>query len=260
MAVPPVQAGMDARTPMIVDPSGASPALQQAYSIMDQVPHARLQQVIRKRDMCCDFNNYYLIKDPQGVNLFFLKENSTCIERNCCSGECKAWRMDMYHLPNGFQGVESVGEPFLHLERPFSCTCLCLNRPQVYVSEFPSGNALGMLEDPFACCRLNTTVTEPGTALPILKADATICQPGMFCAWPCLNCKVDFPISDTTTGQPVAHLTKHWTWGDICRIGACETSTLDLEFGNVQSARYKMLLLATSVFVQMAFFDVRNQQ
>merc|ERR1719491_635041 len=96
----------------------------------------KVQQIRRVRDAFgCDFNNWYLIKNEVGQDVFFVKEDSTCIERNCCSGECKAWRMDAVLLPYGFQGPQTMGVPFMHLERPFTCTCCCFNRPEVFITE-----------------------------------------------------------------------------------------------------------------------------
>ena len=198
--------------------------------------------------------------------LFFVAENSTCIERNCCSGECKAWRMDMA-LP-GPQGMNGPMTPFLHLERPFTLTCCCINRPEVLVSEpssanYPSGRSIGKLTDPCACCKLNTTVHAPGNwdmRIPnadlVLMADASLCQLGMCC--PCPGCAIEFPVKDMKTLQHTAHITKNWTMGDCCPWCSKEWSSLDVTFGGVQDPDYKMLLTSTAIFLQMAFFDKRN--
>merc|ERR1712048_1073823 len=166
--------------------------------------------------------------------------------------------MDAFLLPNGYQDdPHKVGPKFMHLERPFTCTCCCLNRPKVVISEMPSGNVIGTLEDPFACCALTTTVTEPGQANPLLMADGSICQPGLCC--PCPGNKVDFPVKDTNTGSHIAHLTKVWTVGDCCPFFSKEWSAFDVNFGAAQNPRYKLLITSLAIFIQMAWFDKRNE-
>merc|ERR1711971_1125438 len=84
-------------------------------------------------------NNRYVLRDEMGNDVFFLKENSSCWERNCCSGSCKAWRMDLYLLgPEGLAGGLASMTPALHFERPCTLTCFCLNRPEVFVSDLGS--------------------------------------------------------------------------------------------------------------------------
>jgi len=227
-----------------------------ASNILRNEPHmVRVQQLRRKRElMGCDFNNWYVVLNSQGREVFFVAENSTCIERNCCSGECKAWRMDVALI--GEQGVNGPMSPFLHLERPFTLTFCCINRPKVIVTQIPSGREVGTLTDPFAFCALNTTVELPGTG-PLLKAQGGLCQKGLFC--PCPGCQVDFDVMDMTTLTKVANITKTWTMGDCCPILSKEWSTLDVSFGSAQEPTFKMLLMSTAVFLQMAFFDKRNQ-
>jgi len=237
-------------------PQAGDGALKQAMQVLQSEQQmVRVMQLQRKRDACsCDFNNMYVVMNSQGQPVFFVQENSTCIERNCCSGECKAWRLDVALL--GPQGVDGPMTPFAHLERPFTCTICCLNRPQVEVTEVPSGKPIGTLTDPWACCALNTTVDLPGTG-PILKANAGICQPGMFC--PCPGFTIDFPVMDYLTLQNVANITKVWTMGDICPLCSKEWSTLDVSFGAAQDPNSKMLLMSTALFLQLAWFDKRNQ-
>jgi len=242
---------------------GSSAAFIKAKKILSQQDALKVQQIRRKRDMCSlDFNNWYLVKDGNtGKDLFFVQENSTCMERNCCSGECKAWRMEASLLPNGWQGPESAGAPFLHLERPFSLTCCCINRPKVIATEVPSGVNVGTLTDPFACCKLNTTVQDPESLKPVYSVDGSICQPSLFCPFP--GMKVDFPVKEVAvtqwSGQTVARLHKVWTLGDCCPCCSKEWSSFDVDFGDVRNPGFKLLLMSTAIFVQMAFFDKRAQ-
>jgi len=207
-------------------------------------------------------NNRYVLRGPDGQDLFFMKENSSCIERNCCSGECKAWRMDIFLLgPRGVEGGLESMTPFMHLERPCTMTCLCFDRPEVEISELPSGRVIGYITDPFAICNLNFVVHDQNRN-PLLRSDTPLCRCGLCCPCPCsgIPCnEVQFPVTDISTGQDVAMVHKFWMFGDICPCLG-EWDNYWAEFGAINSPDYKMLILALSVFIQMRFFDRRNQE
>merc|ERR1712118_549761 len=98
------------------------------------------------------------------------------------------------------------------------------------VTELPSNNPIGVLTDPFACCKLNTTV---GTSVdtPVLEAVGSLCQIGICC--PCPGFEVAFPMFDAQTRTQAATLKKIWTCGDVCPMCSKEWSAFDVEFENV---------------------------
>lgn len=248
-------------TPFMTEaPAFGSPTLSafsQASQVLNQMQFLRVQQIRRKRDlMGCEFNNWYLIKDGFGQDVFFVKEDSSCLERHCGTYNCKSWRMDVALL--GPQGMHSLSAtPFLHLERPCTFTCCCLNRPKVFVTESNGGQAIGTLEDPCVCCRVATTINEVGNPSPTLSADASQCQFGWFCR--CPGQAIEVPVKDIASSHHVAKITKIWTLGDVCPICDRNWSTLDVQFGKQHSSNIKLLLMSTAIFLQMLFFDPRNE-
>jgi len=196
---------------------------------------------------------------------FFVKENSTCCERtfsSACGGLCKQWRMEIFLLgPNGIQGGQGEMTPFMHLERPCHATCLCLNRPEVVVTDAQTGLKIGTIREPFTCCNLKFEVLDASDR-PTLDVEGCICQPGLLCPCPCdgVPCQViDFPITDHHSKAQVAKIEKKWRWGDFCQC-ASEWDDYWVDFQDAKNPDFKMLLLATSIFIQMRFFDRRNQQ
>mmetsp|Transcript_62677 Transcript_62677/g.149521 ORF Transcript_62677/g.149521 Transcript_62677/m.149521 type:complete len:275 (+) Transcript_62677:89-913(+) len=254
----PVQVGMQVGGNIVTGPA------MQAYAILNSQRRCQLRQQRQWIEALTGFerNNRYVMRDESGRDLFFVQEGSTCLERNCCKGECKAWRMDVYLLgPGGVDaGLQSM-TPFMHLERPCTLTCFCLNRPEVEVSELPSGRVLGYIEEPFTCCNLTFTVHDTNRN-PLLKTDISLCNWGLCCPCPCegLPCQtVEFPITDFENGQEVAKIRKHWMFGDICQCLG-EWDNYWMEFGAVNNPDFKVLITGLALFVQMRFFDSRNQQ
>lgn len=239
-------------------------AVATAYNILSQHQSLRISQLRQWVEALTGFerNNRYMVRDENGRDLFFIRENSSCIERNCCHGACKAWRMDVYLLgPDYPAGGEGSMTPFMHLERQCTCTCMCLNRPEVVISEIPSGRILGSVREPFTFCNLRFVVHNPDES-PVLETDTSCCQWGLCCACPCegLACnQVSFPLTDVNSGTEIAEIVKQWMWGD-CIQCLGEWDNYRIRFGDGSNSDYKVLLLAVSIFIQVRLFDRRNQQ
>lgn len=209
-------------------------------------------------------NNKYVLRDEDGKDVFFVKENSTCMERicgGCCGGLCKAWRMEIYLLGEGgvATGMHSM-TPFIHLERPCHPTCLCLARPEVIVTDFQTKAHIGTIREPFTFCNLSFIVLD-AMDNPAMNVDACCLQPGLCCPLPCQSvpCKtIDLPITDHKSGAAVANITKEWMWGDFIQcLGEWDNYTID--FGDASNPDFKVLLLSVAIFAQMRFFDRRNK-
>mmetsp|Transcript_26256 Transcript_26256/g.47959 ORF Transcript_26256/g.47959 Transcript_26256/m.47959 type:complete len:281 (-) Transcript_26256:117-959(-) len=267
-APPPGADGLPMAAPgqmaMVVGGQTVTGPAAQAYSIMAAQPRMQVRQQRQWIEALTGFerNNRYVMRGTDGQDLFFIKENSSCIERNCCHGQCKAWRMDIFLLgPRGLEGGEGSMVPFMHLERPCTMTCMCLDRPEVEISELPSGRIVGYIIEPFTFCNLFFTLHDH-LRNPLLQSDTPICRAGLCCACPCegIPCnEVQFPVTDINTAQQVAMIHKYWMWGDMCQCLG-EWDNYWAEFGAVNNPDYKVLVLALAIFIQMRFFDKRNQQ
>jgi len=148
---------------------------------------------------------------------------------------------------------------WLHIERPCTCTCLCANRPEAFVTDAQTGEYLGKLRDPFACCDL-TFAVQDANGMDILKSRGKCCQWGMICPVPCGPCQlIHFPIHDANTDVEVAHYLKSWEWGDFCECFFKEQDNYWVTFGAVSNPKWKALLLALGVFIDIRYFSKRNQ-
>jgi len=254
-------AGAPVQVAMGTAPNTPNNAVATAYSILNQHQSLQIRQQRQWLEALTGFerNNRYMVRDVSGRDMFFIRENSTCIERNCCKGACKAWRMDVYLL--GPDGSEAMMTPFMHLERQCTCTCMYLNRPEVVITELPSGRVLGSVREPFTFCNLRFTVHGLDES-PVLETDIPCCRWGLCCPCPCdgLACnRVSFPIMDVSSGREAAEVMKQWMWGD-CIQCLGEWDNFWINFGDVVNPDYKILLLALSIFIQIRLFDRRNQQ
>lgn len=206
-----------------------------------------------------EMNNKYVVKDEYGAEVFFAVENSDVCERNCYPNDCAPWAIDIFVIgPGGWRGNDL--HRLLHIERPCTCTCACLNRPFAQVTDSATGELLATLSDPFACCDLTFSIMDHHGE-PILKAVGDCCQCGMICSAPCGTCQtIDFDITDQHSGEKVGHIRKIWECGDFCPLFFEEQDNYWIEFGMVQSTRWKAILLALGVFLDIRYFSLRNQK
>mmetsp|Transcript_4861 Transcript_4861/g.8450 ORF Transcript_4861/g.8450 Transcript_4861/m.8450 type:complete len:278 (-) Transcript_4861:12-845(-) len=230
-----------------------------AYSLMAAQPRMQIRQQRQLIEAFINFevNNQYVMRGADGKDLFFLKENSSCMERNCCRSRCSAWRMDIFLLgPRGLEGSERSMVPFMHLGRPCSMTCMCVGRPEVEISELPSGRIVGYIVEPFACCQSPFFTLHDHERNPVLRSKVPCCSPGLCCRCPChgVPCnEVQFPVNDFETKEMVAMVRKFWMWGDLCWwLG--EWDNYWAEFGAINHPDYKALVLGLAIYIQMRFF------
>jgi len=262
MAEPLLAPGQQGMAP----PAVLSEATKKAYDILNGLSRLQLRQQRQWLEAFSGFekNNKYCLRDTEGKDIFFVKENSTCMERlcsGCAGGLCKQWRMDIYLLsPDGLKGGMDSMTPFMHLERPCHPTFFCFNRPEVVVTDAQTGMKIGTILEPFTLCSLKFEILNAQDQ-PTLNVEGSSCQPGLICPMPCdgVPCQlIDFPITDIATGSSVAKIEKKWRWGDLCKC-AKEWDDYWIDFGDAKNPDFKILFLATSIFIQMRFFDQRNK-
>merc|ERR1712070_1283544 len=107
------------------------------------------------------------------------------MKRGCCA-DCIGWNADVFYTLGG-RDYHSAGPPFLNMNRQHTCTCLCFNRPVVDIHEVATGNKVGSIQDPFACCDLTFTLRDPNEE-EVLLAKGGCCQWGLCCPLPCGPC------------------------------------------------------------------------
>jgi hypothetical protein len=249
--------------------AGATAELQVASQ---KIQHANQVKVMQQRQLlqalsCFEQQNRYLVYDGPTMEanpVFYVQEGSKCWERNCCPyPDCKPWRMTYHNIPPGAVPSDGAIDPvamqqhpaFLHIERPMSCTCCCINRPEAIITELPSGRVVGKLRDPFAFCNFTFQIQDP-SGQERLKSSTYCCQLG-FC--PCPGCQVSFPINDSSDDHQVATITKTWMKGECCPLCFKDWDNNVINFGEAANPDYKMLLMTLATFIQMRYFDGRSQ-
>ena len=133
---------------------------------------------------CESPNRYYVFsQSPQaGMKLLFkCKEQSECCQRNCCAASVREFVMDMKHVANVGCMDENFQNSFVHINKPFRCTCCCLERPVMDVNYSQGNQLVGQVKQPFTCCDPYFTIYDySGTLRYFVSADC--CQCGICCA------------------------------------------------------------------------------
>lgn len=99
--------------------------------------------ITQKKDLMevvsgCERENKYTVfaADSDGnmiknLPLFKCKEKSDCCSRILYPGDCRPFKMNTEHYAKGASSKD--GDICMEFHREFSCTCLCLNRPEMEV-------------------------------------------------------------------------------------------------------------------------------
>lgn len=189
-------------------------------------------------------------KEDGDMEYMVAAEGSTWCERNCYPQECAPFRMDIFTTP-----VTEGDKPKVHLEKPCQCTYLCLNRPEVFITDPSSGANLGSIRDPFACCNLTIDAKDPKGEV-LFHAEGGCCQCGLCC--PCPGCEVNFPVNETKTSKRVANIKKKWMLGDCCPLLSKENDNFLVEFEDVSDSSFKALVIIQALFINHRFFSGRE--
>lgn len=194
-------------------------------------------------------NKYRIYADGGEQELFYAVEQTSCCQRQLkqCLPDCAPWQVDVLYTQDGSQ------EKAFRMERDFTCTCCCLNRPVVNVTDAKSNDKLGSIRDTFACCDLTFLVRDAADQ-EVLRARGGCFQWGLCCPLPCGPCsKVDFPIHDMKENS-VGHITKKVP---SCLKFCCasDVDNYKVGFQGVENPRHKALLAALTIFVDFRYFN-----
>jgi len=240
--------------------SGAQGDMVIAFHKVDGLPSVRIMQKRKLLEAlgCFDQQNMYVVYNPQNQPIFWVQENTPCLQRNCLPSDCAPWNLSYHNIgPEGLpEGQSGKHFPeFMEINRPCSLTCLCFNRPQGDVTEKPNNRPIGKLADPWHCCNFTYQVFD-ASGEERMSTNTCCCQVGTLC--PCPGNTIEFPIMDTK-GQDMATLTKTWMMGDCCPLCFKDWDNFQAKFLEGASADHKMLLMALASFIHLRQFS-SNQQ
>ena len=210
----------------------------------------------------CESPNRYFVfsQSPQtGFKMLFkCKEQSECCQRNCCSASMREFVMDIKHIANAGALNENFQNSFVHVNKPFKCTCCCLERPEMIANYSANGELVGKVKQPFSCCDpIFTIYDNAGTMRYYIYADC--CQCGLCCSGPCAKMsEVTFNIyRDANMGQPIGSIVKK-----IANFSELITSADSYQVNFPADARpnEKLLLIITGLMIDYQYFEKREGQ
>ena len=207
----------------------------------------------------CESPNRYFVfsQSPQtGFKMLFkCKEQSECCQRNCCPPSRREFHMDLEITTNAESLNENFQNSFVHVNKPFKCTCCCLERPEMIANYSANGELVGKVKQPFSCCDpIFTIYDNAGTMRYFIYADC--CQCGLCCSGPCAKMsEVTFNIyRDANMGQPIGSIVKK-----IANFSELITSADSYQVNFPADARpnEKLLLIITGLMIDYQFFEER---
>mmetsp|Transcript_76420 Transcript_76420/g.181780 ORF Transcript_76420/g.181780 Transcript_76420/m.181780 type:complete len:247 (+) Transcript_76420:173-913(+) len=193
--------------------------------------------------------NKYKVYAKDGREQLFLAEESTgCCQRQMkqCCGDCAPWSVKIKHTKG------RRDEEVLRMERPFTMTCCCFNRPIVTVRDMDD-NVIGSIRDPWHLCDNDFTIRD-AQGEPRITANGGCCQWGLCLPLPCGPCSVvDFPLKDTS-GTLVGNITKKVP--GICKwCFASDVDNYHVDFPALKAPADRLLTMALAIFIDFRMFN-----
>jgi len=199
------------------------------------------------------YNVFAIDKDgnKKGRKIFKCKEKSDCCARICLSGNCRPFNMEINTL---VRGEDDDYEPFLRLERPCKCTCLCFDRPEVLVTLVEGGRNefLGKIIDPWNWCNMEFKVYDKENAKKY-TIEGSCCQLGVWCRCPCEPCQtVSFDVK-SPSGEVISKLEKRSA--GCVQSWATDMDNFVLNFPQSATLQDKALLMSAVLFLDYRHFE-----
>mmetsp|Transcript_43467 Transcript_43467/g.114951 ORF Transcript_43467/g.114951 Transcript_43467/m.114951 type:complete len:254 (+) Transcript_43467:97-858(+) len=230
-----------------------SPAMQ----AMGQVQNIKIKEKVRLLEAATallgqeiEMANKYSIEDRDtGAQVFYATEETNCLAMQCkqVASDCAPWKLSVLYT-GGHQPMEAF-----RMEKEWSCTCLCLNRPTMTVIDTQTRQFVGSITDPCTCLAMKFEIVG-ANGQTMGYADGGCCQWGMLCPLPCGPCaKVEFEIQDADNRE-VGRLTKKIPgW---CKfLFSPDVDNYNVQMGGIKDPAFKTLVLALALFMDFRYFS-----
>lgn len=195
-------------------------------------------------------NKYRVLDGSSGNELFYAVETSSCLQRHLrlCCGDCASWHVEIVSTENGLSQ-----EAFL-LERPWTWTCCCFNRPRVQVKLAKTSTLIGSIVDPCTCCALMRFSVKDADGNDVAVAEPGCCQWGLCCPCPCGPCsRIQLTIKDAHGKQ--AGSVNRQIPGPCSFCFAPQVDHYNLDFGSITDPTHKVLLMSMAIFMDFRYFN-----
>lgn len=122
-----------------------------------------------------------------------------------------------------------------------------------------TGEKIGTITDPWACCDMTFMLKDP-TGADAISAKGGCCQLGLICPCPFGPCKeVNFAVNDAKTNEQVGNLKK--IVPDCLKfMVADDVDNYEVEFGKVTDPKWKAMLIALGLFIDFRYFNTRSDK
>jgi len=192
--------------------------------------------------------------EKRGKALFKAKEESGCCSRQCMSADCRPFVMKV-KLDDDDEELDN--ENFLLIDRPCKCTVLCFNRPVITINCVQDGKDtyIGKVVNPWTLCNVVLDIFDKDNTHKYVL-EASCCQLGFHCKWPCEACQtIDFDIK-TPSGEVISTLQKK---------SSCGGAILGVDFFTVHFPKNapkedKALIMAATLFADYRFFEQKDKK
>ena len=207
----------------------------------------------------CESPNRYFVfsQSPQaGMKLLFkCKEHSNCCMRNCCPANSREFNMVIKHVASAGGMNDDFTTPFAIVNRPFKCTCCCLERPEMLVSLGSNNQPLGRIKQPYTCCDPVFAIYD-NTGKVRYTIHANCCQCGLICKNNFCGklSEVIFYIYEegSYVGSPVGQITKKTATAAELVTSA---DSYQINFPLTADATLKMLIVVAGLMIDYQYFE-----
>jgi hypothetical protein len=208
----------------------------------------------------CELQNRYFVyaldqdgKSKKGTKMFKCKETSECCQRQFCSPHCRTFSMNVNNKDYLDQGND--GTPFLQFERPFKCSFLCLERPEMAIRLKENGNDIyiGKVKNPFKCCDLIGEIYNANDELKY-TIEGSCCQCGIICEGPLCQAA---SLNIMSGGQVVGSLNR--VMGSIAKNCFNTNASFAVTFPINATAEDRALFIGATIMIDYAYFEKKNK-
>lgn len=208
----------------------------------------------------CETQNRYHVfgKNPNGglKYLFKCQERSSFCERNCCPASVREFNMEVRHIASYDQLMaSSVVKNFANIFKPLKCPCFCLNRPEMDVQLFQTGEHVGIVRQPFSCCDPHFQIFDSGNVLKYYII-ASCCQCAICCAnslcGKCSEGVFNIYPAEGQAGGPIGRIVKKSA--DFSEL-MTSADSYQVEFPATATPLDKLLIISLGLMIDYQYFE-----
>ncbi|WKX88340.1 hypothetical protein Q1695_008186 [Nippostrongylus brasiliensis] len=225
------------------EPSEGVPTGLQELATTDKLTITQLEEVLLNYEA----NNKYVVKNDKGEQIYYVFEESSCLQRQCCGPH----RGFVIHI------VDSSNNEVMRVTRPFKCCggccygimacCDCCRREcQV---DAPPGRQIGSLKQRLACCASSLDVKD-------VQDNQLLTIHGPYCCLACGCRDINFRVTAPTMGK-IGKITKRWS--GCVREALTDADVFSVSFPMDLDVATKALLLAAALLIDFMEFEQSKQ-